>query len=149
MRHRSEFITLTEKVLRHVHHPFVPVWEDPWRCSQTTENRVETQLFCRSLFQKEKRILSEHQEIRDHLKLRAGQAARGDKVLPSRLSVAEYHTRLLLGEPKNHTLSEARSELDMQELRVESAATALQESGLQLHPQRMELYQANQLSDHS
>ena len=97
-----------------------PVWEDPWRCSQTTENRVETQLLCRSLVQKEKRILSEHQEISDHVELRAGQAARGDKVPPSRLSVAEYHTRLLLGEPKNHTLSEARSELDMQELRVES-----------------------------
>ena len=100
MRPRSEFITLTEKVLRHVHHPFVPVWEDRWRRSQTLENRVETQLLCRSLIQKEKRILSEHQEVRDNLELRAGQAARGDKVPPSRLSVAEYRTKLLLGEQR-------------------------------------------------
>ena len=37
----------------------------------------------------------------------------------------------------------------MQELRVESADRALQESGRQLHSQMMELYQANPLSDHS
>ena len=36
-------------------------------------------------------------------------------------------TRLLLQETKNHILFEARSELNMQELRVESAEGALQE----------------------
>ena len=37
-------------------------------------------------------------------------------------------------------LSEARSEPNMQEVRVESADMALRESSLQLHSQRMELY---------
>ena len=37
----------------------------------------------------------------------------------------------------------------MQELRVESAERVVQESGLQLHSQRMELYKANLLSDQS
>ena len=40
-------------------------------------------------------------------------------------------------------------ELDKQELRVQCADRALHESGMQLQSQRMELYQANQLSDHS
>ena len=34
-------------------------------------------------------------------------------------------------------------------MRVERADRALQESGLQFHSQRMKLYQANKLSDHS
>ena len=51
---RSEFITLTEKVLRDVHHTFLPVRGDPWRCSHTRENQVEIQRSCRSLIQKEK-----------------------------------------------------------------------------------------------
>ena len=54
----------------------------------------------------------------------------------------------LLGEQENFFLFGARCELDMQELMVESADGALQESGLQFHSQRMEHHQANQLSDH-
>ena len=61
----------------------------------------------------------------------------------------DCHSRLLLEEQKKHFLSETRSELNMQGLRIESADRALQETGLQLHSQRMELYQANHLSDHS
>ena len=88
-------------------------------------------------------ILSEHREICDFLELGADQAARGEKVAPSRPLEAEYHTILLLQEQKDYLLSEARSELVMQELRVESADRALQESGLQHRSQRMELCQAN------
>ena len=40
-------------------------------------------------------------------------------------------------------------ELDKQELRDQCADRALHESGMQLQSQRMELYHANQLSDHS
>ena len=40
---------------------------------------------------------------------------------------------LLLEEQKNHVLSDPRSELNMQELRVESADRVLNESSLQLH----------------
>ena len=52
-------------------------------------------------------------------------------------------------QQKSQKLSEDRPELHMQELRVESTDRALHESSLQLHPPRMELYQANQLPDHS
>ena len=50
------------------------------------------------------------------------------KQLYQRLSETEYHSRLLPEEQKNHMLSEARSELNLQELRVESADRALHES---------------------
>ena len=43
---------------------------------------------------------------------------------------------MLLEERKNHVLSGARSEINLQEFRVESADRALHESGLQLHSQR-------------
>ena len=83
----------------------------------------------------------------DFLELRADHAAQGENAALSKLSEA-YHTRLLLEEQKNHTLSDARSELHMQELRVESADRAL----LEIRPtasQRIKLYQAKQLSDQS
>ena len=47
------------------------------------------------------------------------------------------------------TLSEAQSEVDRQDLRMHCADRAIHESGIQLHSQRMELCQANQLSDQS
>ena len=55
-------------------------------------------------------------------------------------SEAEYQTRWLLEERETHVLPEARSELEMQELRVEDAYRALHESGLQLHSRRMETF---------
>ena len=42
-----------------------------------------------------------------------------EKIAPLRPSGAVYHTILFLEEQKDHLLSEARSVLDMQELRVE------------------------------
>ena len=93
----------------------------------------------------QKRILSEHREIRDFLELRADQAAQGGRVAQSRLSEAEHQTRWLPEEQKEYLLPEA---VEMQELRVESAGS-LQESRAQGHFQMMKLYQANQLSDHS
>ena len=80
--------------------------------------------------------------------MRPNHAAQGENTALSKLSEAEYHTRLLLEEQKNHVFSEARSELNLQEERVESAGRALHESHLQLHFQCMGLHQANQLSDH-
>ena len=96
------------------------------------ENIDWTQLLCRSLNSERERILYEHREIRNLLELRADQASRGDEVALSRLSGAECHTRVLLEQQKDYLLSGARSELDMQELRIESADRALQDSGLQL-----------------
>ena len=64
------------------------------------------------------RIPTEHREIRDVVEMRADHAAQGENAALSKPSEAENHTRLLLGEQENHILSEARSELNMQELRV-------------------------------
>ena len=53
--------------------------------------------------------------------MRAHQAVRGETDALSKLSEAEYHTRLILEERKDDLLTEAWFELEVQELRVESA----------------------------
>ena len=92
---RSGFSTLTEKVLGRVHHTFQSVREDSWRCAHTHtgESQVEIQMFCRSLIQKEKRILSEQRGIRDFLDLRADHAAQREKAALSRLSLKRNTVR--------------------------------------------------------
>ena len=56
-------------------------------------------------------------------KWQADQASQGEQAALTKISEAEYHTRLLLEEQKK-PLSEARSETNMQESRVESADRA-------------------------
>ena len=112
-------------------------WDTFITRSQTRENKVEIHMSLQESYPERERILSEHREIGDFFDLRPNHAAQGEKAALSRLSGAEYHTILLLEEQKNHVLSEARSELNMQELRVENADRAVQESSLQLHYQRM------------
>ena len=66
---------------------------------------------CRSLIlRKRERIFTERREMRDLLELHADHDAQGEKAAPLKLSEAEYHTRLLLEEQKNHLMSEAQSE---------------------------------------
>ena len=67
------------------------------------------------------RIFTEPREIRDFLELRADKAAQGYQAALSKISEAESHTRLLLEEQRNQILSEAPSEMNMQELKVESS----------------------------
>ena len=81
--------------------------------------------------------------MHDLLDLQADHAAQGEQAARSKLSEAEYHARLLLEAQRNHQLSEARSEMKMQESRLESADRALRESDLQIQSQRLELYQAS------
>ena len=69
--------------------------------------------------------------------MRADRAVRGERVArtkfaQTKLSGAECHTRRLLEEQKDHLLSDAQSELDKQELRVQCTDRALHESGMQL-----------------
>ena len=68
-------------------------------------------------------IFFEHQETHDFLQMQADQASQGEQAALTKISEAEYHTRLLLEEQKK-PLSEARSETNMQESRVESADRA-------------------------
>ena len=96
----------------------------------------------------EGKALPEHRDLSYLLEMRADRAQR-ERVAQTKLSEAEDHTRRLLEEQKDYLLSEAQLELDKQELRVQCADRALHESGMQLQSQRMELYQPNQVSDHS
>ena len=68
-----------------------------------------------------------HRETHDFHRWQAEQAAQGEQAALTKISEAEYHTRLLLEEQKK-PLSEARSEMNLQESRVESADKALRES---------------------
>ena len=61
----------------------------------------------RELSSEKERILSEHRDIRDFFERRPDHAVRGEKVALSKLSEAEYHTRLLLEEEGDFFLSEA------------------------------------------
>ena len=60
-----------------------------------------------------------------------------------------FNTRLLPEEQRNQTLSQARSEMNMQVWRVESADMALRVSNRQIHSHRMEHYQANEVHENS
>ena len=63
-------------------------------------------------------------ETHDFLQWQTDQAAQGEQAALTKISEAEYHTRLLVEEQKKPLLSEARSEMNMQESRVESADRA-------------------------
>ena len=83
----------------------------------------------RSQMEREK-SLSEQRDLHNFLARRADQAFRGECAAQTRLS-------------------EAQSELDRREWKMQSADAALHESSIQLHSWRMVLYQANQFTDHS
>ena len=56
-----------------------------------------------------------------------------------KLSEAEYHTRLLLEEQRNQILSEAKYEMNIQELKRESANMALRELNRQVRSHHVDL----------
>ena len=116
---------------------FQPVQGNLWRCTHTRESQVEIQKYYRTLFRERKGRTTSRSRCRRRT------------AAPSKLSDAKYHTIILLEEQRNRRLSEARSQMDVQELTVGSADMALRESSLQIHSQRMELNEVNQSSDHS
>ena len=150
-RERSKCSPITDVSLelRHVHHPSLPVRGDPCGCAHTRASEVEIQMCCRSLISDKERIFSEHREIRDFLQLRVDHDAQGAKLLYQDSLRQNIIRDCFLRNKRFTILSEARSGLNMQELRVESADRALHEASLQLHSQRMECFQRNQLSHHS
>ena len=92
-----------------------------------THERVKSRRKCFTgvLSRERERTFTGHREIHVFLETQADHVARGEQAALSKLSETEYHTRLFLEEPKNHLLSETRSEMNMQESRVESADRAL------------------------
>ena len=105
------------------------------------------------------RIRTERQEVRDHLRFREDEAAKGVKAAKIRLSetefhtrlcVAEFHTGLLPEEQTNQMLSEARSEIITQEFRSEERSDcAIPELNRQIHFNRIEMYNTQQGYTHT
>ena len=112
------------------------------RKSSTDPRRVQETKSARD------RIRTDRQEVRDHLRFREDEAAEGEDVALSRLSGAEHQTRLLFEGQRNQILSEARSEVYMQELRPENADIP-RESNRQIHSHRMEPYRTNHIYENS
>ena len=140
VRHHSEFITLieTSSVTRSSH-----VRTSTERLvAMCTQEKIESGLKCCTgvfFIQKENGFFVSVKKSATSL-------------VHELLMLLEEHKLLCQGTLKrnitrNYLLSEVRSKLEMRQLRV--AYSALQESGLQHHSQRMELHQANQWSDHS
>ena len=114
-------------MLCQVHHTFQPIQSD--LCDVLTLENVKSGCFSGDLFRERESFffLIEHRETHDFLQRQADQAAQGEQAALSKICEAEYHTRLLL-EVQKKSLSEARSEVNLQESRVESADRALRES---------------------
>ena len=66
-------------------------------------------------------IFGEHQQVQELLELRAHEAAREEQEALSRLSEAQFRTKILLEEQRSHILSEATFEIPLQETRAEQA----------------------------
>ena len=123
----QEFITLTEEILCQDHHAF-----QSWRKLA-------------AMYSQKKKSSRD----RDYPQLQADKAAEGEEPALSNLSDAGYHARLLLEKQRNQVVSEARSEMNLHELRVERGDMALREENLQILSRRMELHRANQSHEHS
>ena len=83
---------------------------------------------CRVSQQERETILSEQRDLHNFLERKADQAFQGECAAQTKLS-------------------EAQSELDRREWKMQNCDRALYDTGIQLQSQRMELDQANQLTD--
>ena len=91
----------------------------------TLEN-VKSGCFSGVLFREGVSFFFGHRETHDFLQWQANQVSQGEQAALTKISEAEYRMKLLLEEQK--PLSEARSEMNLQESRVESADRVLRES---------------------
>ena len=139
MRTHSEFDTLTENVLRRLPRTFVG------EVLKQEKIRSRLKMLCESLIQKENEFFQSVEISATSLKCNLLK----ENEWLNQNYVKQNHTIILLEGQKDHLLSKARSELDKQELRVESKDRALHESSVQLYSQRTERHQANKLSDQS
>ena len=93
MQPQKCFITFVEKVLRLAHLAFpsagrlVSMYSYKRKWSRDPKSIQES-------FSARERMVAEHQEVQDHLKLRAEKAAEREEAALSRHSEAEHFTRL-------------------------------------------------------
>ena len=102
--HRRERQTPTEKILCQIHHTIQPVQGNLWRGTHTRESQVEIQQVHKSLIPKEKGSSLSKEKFAMFLNCEQIMPPKENKQLHKN-SEAEYHTRLLLEEHKNHILS--------------------------------------------
>ena len=100
-----------------------PVQSDLAMYSHRRKSSLDANVFPGVSFRERVRFFTERRETLDFLQWQADQAAQEEQPALTKISEAEYHTRLLLEEQKK-PLSEVRSEMNMQESRVESADRA-------------------------
>ena len=98
-------------------------------CSHKRKSSLDTKCFQESHSEREREqgFCIVHRETHDFHQWQADQASQGEQAALTKISEVEYHTRLPPEEQKK-PLSEARSETNLQESRVESADRALRES---------------------
>ena len=120
MQTHHEFITLTDKIPCKVHHFSDRVRGNLHWSSHTKESQAE------SFIPTQREFFGERQQVQGLLEIRANQAARGEQGALSKLSEAEYHTRILLDEQRNQILSEVKFEILLQETGAEHAVSSIQ-----------------------
>ena len=74
MRTHSEFITVTENVVKTPVRTFVPARRNPWRNVKTREIQVETQVLCKILIEKEKKFFLSMEIYATFFEMRADRA---------------------------------------------------------------------------
>ena len=126
MQPQPEFITKTEKVpcLAHL---AIRAQGDLLRCTDTKRKSSPDPKNIQETHSARERIFAEDQEVRDCRELRADKAAEGEEAASARLSEVEHHTRSFLEGQRNQILSDARSEMSLQELKTECADMAFRE----------------------
>ena len=96
-----EFITLIEKIRRRAHHAFGQVREPAPEFSHKKKSSTK-------LHPIQGEFLEKITKFKSSLELPAHQAARGEQEALSRLSEAEFRSRILLEEQRSHILPEAK-----------------------------------------
>ena len=80
----------------------------------------------------------------DFMEFRANQGVEGEQEALSRLSESEFHAGSLVERQSDQMLSEAKSEMIMQESRAERSDDVIRESNRQIHSHRMGINHKNQ-----
>ena len=109
------FIALTERMLCQAHHTFEPLQGALRRCTHTRESQAEICVFYRTLIPREWGSLLGIEKSAFFLWIASISCRPRRAGILSKLSEAEHHTSLLLEVQKNLLLSQARSEMNIQQ----------------------------------
>ena len=106
------------------------------QCSHTQESRVKT-------ISDREGVSSGHQTVDGEGISSGPEPVQGKDETLFRFSVPKGAARLVLEEPRDHLLAEAKSEILKQECEVDSPDTSIREFQIQAHSNRLEIYYVN------